>query len=145
MIMRLWSLHPKYLDRQGLLALWREGLLAQKVIQGKTKGYKSHPQLKRFQQQNDPLAAIGSYLMAVQQESVSRGYRFDRGKIARVKKIPPIKVARGQVEYERLHLLKKLAIRDHLRYIRQAKLRRLAVHPLFRTTAGPVEDWERLK
>ncbi len=51
MIMRLWSLHPKYLDRQGLLAVWREGLLAQKVLQGKTKGYKNHPQLKRFQQQ----------------------------------------------------------------------------------------------
>ncbi len=30
--MRIWSLHPKYLDRQGLLACWRETLLAQKVM-----------------------------------------------------------------------------------------------------------------
>jgi len=30
--MRLWTIHPKYLDRQGLLALWREALLAQKVL-----------------------------------------------------------------------------------------------------------------
>ena len=29
--MRLWSLHPRYLDRQGLTALWREGLLARAV------------------------------------------------------------------------------------------------------------------
>ena len=26
--MRLWSLHPKHLDPQGLVARWREGLLA---------------------------------------------------------------------------------------------------------------------
>ncbi|WP_368086417.1 pyrimidine dimer DNA glycosylase/endonuclease V [Nitrosomonas sp. Nm34] len=26
--MRLWSIHPKYLDAKGLLALWREGLQA---------------------------------------------------------------------------------------------------------------------
>jgi len=25
--MRLWTLHPKYLDARGLVALWREGLL----------------------------------------------------------------------------------------------------------------------
>jgi len=30
--MRLWSLHPRYLDAKGLVALWREGLLAQKVL-----------------------------------------------------------------------------------------------------------------
>jgi carboxyl-terminal processing protease len=29
--MRLWSLHPKYLDAQGLVALWREALLAKAV------------------------------------------------------------------------------------------------------------------
>lgn len=30
--MRLWSIHQSYLDRQGLLAVWREGLLAQGVL-----------------------------------------------------------------------------------------------------------------
>ena len=37
--MRLWTLHPKYLDPQGLVALWREALLARAVLQGKTRGY----------------------------------------------------------------------------------------------------------
>jgi hypothetical protein len=36
--MRLWSLHPSLLDRMGLLALWREGLLAQKVLLGLPAG-----------------------------------------------------------------------------------------------------------
>jgi len=46
--MRLWSLHPAYLDARGLGALWREGLLAQAVLRGKTRGYRSHPQLERW-------------------------------------------------------------------------------------------------
>jgi hypothetical protein len=33
--MRLWSLHPEYLDANGLVALWREALLAQAFLQGK--------------------------------------------------------------------------------------------------------------
>ena len=41
--MRLWSLHPAHLDRQGLIACWREALLAQKVLAGLTTGYRSHP------------------------------------------------------------------------------------------------------
>jgi len=45
---RIWSLHPKYLDRQGLTACWREALLAQAVLNGATRGYTRHPQLVRF-------------------------------------------------------------------------------------------------
>jgi hypothetical protein len=41
--MRLWSIHPEYLDAKGLVALWREALLAQNVLQCNTKGYKKHP------------------------------------------------------------------------------------------------------
>ena len=51
--MRIWSLHPQYLDRQGLTAAWREGLLAQKVLTGTTKGYRNHPQLRRFRAAGD--------------------------------------------------------------------------------------------
>jgi len=43
--MRIWSLHPKYLDSKGMVALWREALLAKQVLLNKTKGYKNHPQL----------------------------------------------------------------------------------------------------
>ena len=74
--MRLWSLHPRYLDAKGLVALWREALLAQKVLQGNTKGYRNHPQLSRFKQQIDPLAAVAAYLCEVQREAARRGYHY---------------------------------------------------------------------
>ena len=32
--MRLWSLSPRYLDVKGLVAVWREGLLADAVLLG---------------------------------------------------------------------------------------------------------------
>jgi hypothetical protein len=143
--MRLWSLHPKYLDRQGLLAVWREGLLAQRVLQGKTKGYRNHPQLQRFREQKDPLAAIGSYLRGVHQESAARGYSFDGKKIFSEKKAPKIKVATGQVAYELRHLLEKLKLRDGRRYFSLRSQRPVQTHPLFQKSPGPVESWERVK
>lgn len=30
--MRLWSVHPGWLDAKGLVAAWREGLLARAVL-----------------------------------------------------------------------------------------------------------------
>ena len=59
--MRLWSLHPKYLDARGLVALWREALLAQAVLRGETRGYRHHPQLARF----DDVGAIAQYLSLI--------------------------------------------------------------------------------
>lgn len=143
--MRLWSLHPKYLDRQGLLAVWREGLLAQKVLQGKTRGYRNHPQLQRFKEQNDPLAAIGVYLRGVHRESVIRSYGFDRGKIVSSRKAIKIKVTAGQAEHEFKHLLKKLRQRDQKKYLAIRPGKRIQLHPVFRKITGPVESWERVK
>ena len=74
--MRLWSIHPSLLDRVGLVALWREALLAQKVLLGATKGYRHHPQLDRFRQSSNPIRAIASYLWSVADEAQERGYRF---------------------------------------------------------------------
>lgn len=79
--MRLWSIHPKYLDSKGLVALWREDLFAQAVLFGHTKGYKKHPQLIRFKNTSDQSAAIASYLRSVVEEADNRGYSFDRSKI----------------------------------------------------------------
>ena len=76
--MRLWSLHPRYLDPQGLVALWREALLAQAVLGGKTRGYQHHPQLERFRALVAPRSAVSAYLKAVHAEAVIRGYSFDR-------------------------------------------------------------------
>ena len=110
--MRLWSLHPSLLDRMGLLALWRESLLAQKVLLGKTAGYRFHPQLKRSQASQNPVAAISTYLWAVVDEARVRGYTFDASKIAMRRRGILIPVTRGQLEFEREHLRKKLQLRD---------------------------------
>jgi hypothetical protein len=107
--MRLWSLHPKYLDAIGLVALWREALLAQKVLEGKTKGYRNHPQLIRFKNTRDPLLYIGTYLYFVHLEARRRRYEFDASKIKKFSsEIEKIPVKRGQIEYEFEHLLEKL-------------------------------------
>lgn len=142
--MRLWSIHPRYLDRQGLIALWREGLLAQKVLAGKTRGYKSHPQLIRFREAKDPLSAIGTYLHHVANEAENRNYRFDRSKLLKVsRRLPAIAVTRGQLRYETGHLLKKLKIRDPELLEKLAKKKTLSPHPVFRPKAGAIEAWER--
>src|SRR4051812_19069222 len=110
--MRLWSLHPKYLDPQGLVALWREALLARAVLRGETRGYRSHPQLERFRDQSSPLAAINAYLAGVHAEAVSRGYAFDATKIERTRTRARVEVTTGQLRYEWEHLLRKLAARS---------------------------------
>jgi hypothetical protein len=104
--MRLWSLHPRYLDAKGLVALWREGLLAQKVLAGATRGYRHHPQLVRFQEQADALGVIAAYLHEVQLEAERRGYRFDASKIGRRALTAKLQVTQGQLCYEADHLRK---------------------------------------
>jgi hypothetical protein len=141
--MRLWSLHPKYLDPQGLVALWREGLLAQKVLRGKTQGYRNHPQLDRFKACADPVTAIGAYLAGVAAEAEARGYRFDATKIVSPKRHSPIVVTRGQMKLEQTHLLAKLAKRNAALAPALAKARPLSAHPMFRVIAGAAAGWER--
>lgn len=140
--MRLWSLHPRYLDSKGLVALWREGLLAQKVLLGRTKGYRNHPQLDRFRRQPDPVAAIAAYLREVQREAERRGYTFDAGKIVRDVEVPKIAVTDGQVAYELAHLEAKLKVRDAGACERLQAVKRPRLHPLFGMTRGDIEPWE---
>ena len=104
--MRLWSLHPGYLDGIGLVALWREALLAQKVLLGRTKGYKQHPQLMRFKAVSSPAGAVAAYLRCVADEADRRNYRFDRRKIGRAKYLHQIPITSGQLGYEFSHLLR---------------------------------------
>jgi hypothetical protein len=141
---RLWSIHPKHLDRQGLVALWRESLLAQKVLRGETRGYRSHPQLRRFSETSDPLLAIGSYLAAIAEEAGRRGYTFDRSRITKTGTPPLIQVGAGQVEYEWNHLLSKLKTRAPKVYETNRGLPAHEVHPLFQLVPGGVEDWEKI-
>jgi Pyrimidine dimer DNA glycosylase len=142
--MRLWSLHPKYLDAKGLVAVWREGLLAQAVLRGETVGYRRHPQLARFRAQSRPLDAISIFLQAVHLEGKTRGYRFDRSKIRRVRKTLQIPVSRGQVQHEWQHLMAKLRRRSSDSWRAHSKVKRPQLHPLFKRVPGPVESWETL-
>lgn len=141
--MRLWSLHPKYLDPQGLVALWREGLLARAVLGGRTRGYRHHPQLERFDAHPTPRLAINAYLAAVHAEAARRGYAFDRSRLGPVRPVPPIPVSSGQLGYEWLHLSRKLAVRDPARLVRWRAVAIPTPHPLFRRRPGPVASWER--
>ena len=142
--MRLWSLHPRYLDVKGLLALWREGLLAQNVLLGKTRAYANHPQLIRFKHTSNSVGALATYLRVVVDEAERRGYDFDRTKIVRRYYRSRIEITSGQLDYELEHLHKKLKLRDKQRYLDLTNTRRIMLHPLFIKTSGPVADWERM-
>ena len=142
--MRLWTLHPKYLDPQGLVALWREGLLARAVLRGETRGYRHHPQLERFRSHPSPRLAINAYLAAVHAESVSRGYAFARSKIGPVRAVQTITTTTGQVSYEWQHLLHKLSERSPALFSQWQTLDWPTCHPMFRSRPGPVASWERV-
>ena len=142
--MRLWSLHPRYLDTQGLLALWREGLLAQKVLAGKTKGYRHHPQLERFKAHPFPRKAIGRYLLEVWKEARRRGYAFQRDKVRNAgTKVGPLSVTGGQLRFERSHLTQKLCKRAP-QWLKTWTFP-IKPHPSFKVVSGPVESWEKGK
>ena len=141
--MRLWSLHPKYLDARGLVALWREALLAQAVLSGKTKGYRHHPQLLRFRAQASPMGSIGAYLRVVHEEAMTRGYHFAAEKITRARALGRPTVARAQLQFEWRHLLKKLKVRDPHRRAQINRVKSPRPHPLFRVVRGDVAQWER--
>ncbi|MDA8124292.1 MAG: pyrimidine dimer DNA glycosylase/endonuclease V [Deltaproteobacteria bacterium] len=143
--MRLWSLHPRYLDPAGLVALWREALLARAVLRGATRGYRSHPQLLRFRNQADPEAAIAAYLGEVLAEAKRRGYRFDAGKIGAPRTVPAIPVTCGQLCFERDHLLKKLTLRNPAARKALRNTTEPVPHPLFTIVPGKRESWEKTK
>jgi len=143
--MRLWTLHPQYLDRQGLLALWREGLLAQAVLTGKTRGYRHHPQLARFRNHQDPVAAIATYLAAVYDEAVRRGYDFNASKINTRRIQSRIAETKGQLLYEWQHLKRKLEKRNPSVLSEFATVKAPRSHLLFRIVSGKVRSWERRK
>jgi hypothetical protein len=137
---RLWSLHPSSLDRQRLLGVWREGLLALHVLAGRTTGYQHHPQLERFRAMPQPVPAVGAYLVCIAAEASSRGYSFDLGRIAAVIPLRDlalvwIPVTCGQVDYERSHLAAKIG----------ADFVPSRLHPTFHLVPGPIESWERFK
>ena len=143
--MRLWSIHPQYLDRIGLVALWRESLLAQTVLKGETKGYRNHPQLKRFKNHPHPQRAIAHYLVGVWEEGCKRGYRFNKAKIGEAgpREIEKIPVTEGQLRYELNWLCAKMQRRDPTRYQQLLAVQEINCHPSFAAVEGAIEEWEK--
>lgn len=141
--MRLWSIHPKYLDQKGLVALWRETLLAQNVLAGNTKGYKNHPQLIRFKTHSSPIPAIGFYLYEIYIEAKKRDYSFNKDKIIRIEENTEIiNTTIGQIQYEFKHLKNKLIKRDILKFKEIEEIENIEVHPIFKVKEGNIESWE---
>ncbi len=145
--MRLWSLHPKYLDSKGLVAVWREALLAKNVLLGKTKGYINHPQLVRFKDSKESINYINLYLSDIYNESLVRGYVFDKSKFTICSNLVtrPINVTSGQVEYEWLHLLNKLKERERDKYEQIKSEKEIKLNSVFEMVQGPVEKWEKVR
>lgn len=141
--MRLWTLHPQYLDAQGLVALWREALLAQAVLRGRTRGYTRHPQLERFREHAAPRSAINAFLAEVLRESLRRGYAFDASKAGAVRTPCRLEATTGQVDHEWSHLMRKLRARSRDDYLRWRGVDSPRPNPLFRVVEGPVAAWER--
>lgn len=141
--MRLWSLHPEYLDSKGLVAVWREGIMARNVLTGKTEGYKNHPQLERFKKHDDPILAIDTYLLNVYNESKERNYKFKRDKIGSKFTDSKIEVTEGQMMYELKHLKRKLKLRDFKAYLMLIKVTAPRPNPVFKVVKGDMESWER--
>ncbi len=141
--MRLWTIHPRYLDPTGLVAAWREALLAQKVLAGATKGYRHHPQLARFQAQPEPLAAIATFLAGIAEEAQLRGYHFDVSRISPRRLDKQIPETRGQLLYEWAHLTAKLQVRAPELARQFQSIRMPEAHPLFRIVPGKVQAWEK--
>ena len=143
--MRLWTVHPQYLDTKGLLAAWREGLLAQKVLLGQTRGYNRHPQLQRFQARSSPVRCIGCYLIGIANEARRRGYNFDRTKICVTVFRGKLTETRGQLLFEWSHLKRKLRRRSPKSYRLCCKIDAPRAHPVFRIVPGAIQEWEKTK
>jgi len=137
-------MHPQYLDSRGLVALWREALLARRVLLGLTKGYRNHPQLIRFQETENPEAWIDAYLHSVADEADRRNYNFRRALIGEYRQLETIPVTDGQLNYERQHLQKKLEVRDPERAVKQAVLQTYEPHPTLHIVEGSVAFWEKV-
>lgn len=143
--MRLWTLHPRYLDAKGLVAAWREALLAQKVLRGATRGYKHHPQLARFRSHKQPLQAMAAFLGGIAEEAKRRGYRFDTTKILHRKFRGRMNETNGQLLHEWRHLRRKLRKRAP-KFYRMIKRETMPdAHPLFLIVPGAIGEWEKIR
>lgn len=145
--MRLWSFHPKYLNKKYLGAVWYEGITkAQSGLQG--GGYKNHSGLQRFKSTNTPpMMLLAQYLHTIWWESLVRNYSYDSSKIIGPLPVKLVKltVTRGQLDYEWRHYLGKIEKNDPDWHTRLKGILVPQLHPMFYVIEGDIEDWERVK
>jgi hypothetical protein len=123
--------------------LWREALLAQSIISGRTAAYRNHPQAIRVLEQEDPWGAMHDYLMGVWDEGHRRGYRYNRSRILQHDGHHPMDVPRGQVEYEAVLLRSKLEVRNPAYLNGLPPPGEVQPHPSIRVVDGGIAWWER--
>jgi len=134
--MRLWSIHPEYLDSIGLVALWRESLLAQKVLKSETQSHKNHPQLKKFKACPHPQYAIANYLVEIWKESQRRGYNFNKEKIRHTKIVEKIPITQSELKCEFDLLRERLKKRTPSKYQNLLSVKEIECNPIFKITEG---------
>ena len=119
-------------------------MLAKNVLEGKTIGYKNHPQLKRFKEYPSPVKAINAYLYELLLEAKKRKYNFDANKVKAGNLLKAISVNDEQLKYEYNHLLEKVRKRSPEKYEEIKNTKQIKTHPLFKEVKGPVEAWEKM-
>ncbi|KRE35081.1 DNA lyase [Janibacter sp. Soil728] len=141
--MRLWSLDPGQLDRAALVSGWREGLLAQAVLLGRTKGYVRHPQLERFRELDEPVTGVVTWLSGLADEADRRSYRFDRTRlVGEPDRSLRMTLTDGQLALEHEHLLTKCDQRAP-EWAARLRAEPARAHPIFEVVDGPIASWER--
>jgi hypothetical protein len=156
---RLWSIHPEYLDRMGLLGLWREALLAQQVLHGETENYKNHSHMQRFYAlpKEDAMQYMSDYLFFVWQEGKLRGYKLNVNHIKDPRNGGSLSgsprklftVSSGQLALEYQILCMRTRNRDHKHFLGledKYPSHRMWVpkpNPVFTLIHGRKEEWEK--
>ena len=131
--MNLWSFHPKYLDEKGLRAVWQDALFAQNVLSGRIKDHrKYYPQLMKFNNYFEPLAAIGAYLGFIYDDGVERGIIFQEHKIMhRSKRENIFQVDRERLEDEFEQYKRKMQTVSMLQTAKLRQVSKVEPHPIF--------------
>ena len=146
--MRIWSLHPQYLDQKGLGGQWEEGIIAQNTLFFQEGKYLNYPVLHRVKAHQEPVAWIGMYLNEILKEAnVNRGYNYNDQLIKQLKPTLPMPVTRGQLYYEWTLLQGRLQKRDPVKMSLNdgVDINNIKANPMFYVIDGDIEDWERVK
>lgn len=138
--MRLWTLHPKYLDSEGLMAVWRDALRARRLLKEETDGDSDHPQLTRFRETDHPADAIECYLQTVFEEARERDVSFDASKLHTPVRNVRIEETEDRLLYEWHRLLDKLRERQPPLFRKIKDLERPDAHPMFTIIEDDVHE-----